>query len=179
MHTHPGLAEPTFRAPRERDANLMMHFHSGLAKARFCTPRTQGEPYGAHPLLVGRTAGCIPRTRCEPHGTHSIWIGEPRFPEPDANHMVQTHSGLAKPRFSNFKTRREPYGTHSVWVGESPALHSQNEMRTLWRTLILGCRTLGFAFSERDANPMVHIHFGKAKPRLCIPRTRYEPRGAH
>ena len=93
--------------------------------------------------------------------------------------MAHTHSGLAKPKLSSFRTRRETYGTHSVWFGETPALHSQNEMRTLWRTLILGWRNLGFAFSERDANPMVQIHFGKAKPRLCIPRTRYEPRGAH
>jgi hypothetical protein len=51
-------------------------------------------------------------------------------------------------------------------------------MRIRWRALIQGYRNLGFAFSERECDHMVHIHFGKAKPRLCIPRTRYEPRGA-
>jgi hypothetical protein len=88
------------------------------------------------------------------------------FAERDANPMVHTHSGLPKPRFCIARTRCEPSGAHSFWVAETYVLHSQNEMRTLWCTRILGSRNLGFAFSERDANPMVHTHSGLLKPRF-------------
>ena len=45
-------------------------------------------------------------------------------------------------------------------------------MRTLPSKLILGWRTVSFAFPEREANPMVHTRVGLAKPRYCIPRMR-------
>ena len=134
----------------------MAHTHSGLAKSRFC----------------------IPRTRCEPYGAHSFWLLKPRFTDRDANPMVQCHSEFAKLKFCIPRTRCEPYGAHPFWVGETKVLHSQNGMRTLWCTVILGWRNLSFAFPERDANPMVHIHSGLAKPRFCTPRTRCEPYGA-
>ena len=78
------------------------------------------------------------------------------FPERDANIMVHTHSGLAKPNFSTPRIRREPYGAQSFWVGETSVLRAQNEMRTLWYTLILGWRKSDFALPERDANPLAH-----------------------
>ena len=97
------------------------------------------------------------------------------FAERDAHPTVHTHSGLRKPRFCIRRTRCEPYRAQSFWVAETSVLHTQNEMRTLWCTLMLGCRNLGFAFAERDANPMVHTHSGLPKPRFCIRRTRCEP----
>ena len=96
-------------------------------------------------------------------------------PERDANPMVHTHSGLAKLKFCVPRTRCEPYGAHSFWVGETYVLRSQNEIRSLWCKLVLAWRNLGFAFPERDANPMVHTHSGLAKPSFCVPRTGCEP----
>ena len=110
------------------------------------------------------------------------------FPERNANPMVHTHAGLAKPRFCMPRTRCEPcgahpfldgepkfcmqrtrggpYGTHSFCVGEINVLQSQNERRTIWCTLSLACRNLRFAFPERDANRVVHTHSGFAKSRF-------------
>ena len=99
------------------------------------------------------------------------------FPE-DASPLLRTHSGFAEPRFCIPSRRCEPYGAHSFWVCETSVSHSQNEMRTLWCTFILGCRRLGFAFPERDANPMVHIHSGLRNLGFCIPRTPCEHYGA-
>ena len=123
----------------------------------------------------------IPRTRCEPHGAHSVWVGDTNlaFPDRDANPLVQTQLGLAKPKFGIPRARCESYGAHLLWVCETWVLQSQNEMRTLWCTLILGLRNLGFAVPERDANPMVHIHSALAKPRFCSHRTRCDPYCAH
>ena len=78
------------------------------------------------------------------------------FPERDANRMVHTHSGLAKPTFCTLRTRCD-----------------------VWCTLILAWRNLSFTFPERDANPMVHTHSGLAECGFCIPRTRCEPYGAY
>ena len=44
---------------------------------------------------------------------------------------------------------------------------------------MLGWRNLGFAFRERDTNPMVHTHSGFATHMFCIPRTRHEPFGTY
>ena len=124
------------------------------------------------------------------------------FPERDANPVVHTYSGLAKPGFRIPRTRCEPYGAYSFWVGDTlvlysekemrtmlcalilgfakpMVLHSQNELRTLWCILILGWRNLSLGFPGRDANRMVHSHSGLAKPRFCIPRTRCEPYGPY
>jgi hypothetical protein len=44
-------------------------------------------------------------------------------------------------------------------------------MRAQWRTLILGWRSSGFAFPERDADAMAHTHAVLAKPTSRSPRT--------
>jgi hypothetical protein len=93
--------------------------------------------------------------------------------------MPHTQSGLAIPKFCIPRTRCEPYAAYSFWVAEAQVLHSQNAMRAVRCTFILGRRNLGMAFSERDASPMVHTHSGLAKLRFCMPRTRREPYGAH
>ena len=88
---------------------------------------------------------------------------------------------LAKARFCIPRTRCKPHCAHSFSVGETNVLHSQNEMRTLWctlilcwrnlgfhsqneirtlwRTLILGKGNLAFALPERDAIPMLRTQF--------------------
>ena len=144
----------------ERDANPIVHTHCGLAKPRFCFPRTRFEPYGAHSFWVGETL--VLHSEIE---RRTVWgtllLGWRNlsfaFPERDAS----------------------PHGAHSSWVGETYVLHSQNDMRSLRCTLILACRNPSFAFPERDANPMVHTHSGLTKPRFCVPRTEFEPYGAH
>ena len=93
--------------------------------------------------------------------------------------MVQAHPGLAKPTFCIPRTTREALGAHSFLLVGTQVLHSQNEMRIVGCTFMLVWRNLGFAFPERSANPLVHTHSGLAKPRFCIPRTRFEPYGAH
>jgi hypothetical protein len=100
------------------------------------------------------------------------------LPEGDANLVVHTHAGLPKRKFCNPRTSCEPDGAHSFWVGATHVLPSQSEMRTpwctltlrtLWCTLILGRRNVSFAFSERDANPMVHTESGVAKREFGTP----------
>ena len=176
VHTYSGLAKPRFCIPEmrtlwctsilgrrnpgsafsERDSNPMVHTQSELAKPRFCIPRARCEPYGAQSLWVGETSVLHSQNEIR-----TLWpiliLGWQNLgfalPERDANHVVRTHSGLAKPRFCIPGTRCEPHGAHSCWVGETSVLHSQTEMRTLWCTLMLGL----------------------AKPGFCIPRTRCEP----
>jgi hypothetical protein len=160
----------------------MVHKLSGLPKTRFRIPRTRCEPYGAHSIWVGET--CVLDSQ---NDMRTLWctliLGSRSLryalPERDANPMVHTQFGLAKPWFCILRTRCEAYGAHSVWVGETWVLHSQNEMRTLWCTLILGSRNLSFGHPERDANPTVHTHSGLAKPWFCNLRTRCGPYGAH
>jgi hypothetical protein len=93
--------------------------------------------------------------------------------------MVHAHSRFAKPMHCIPRTSCEPYGAHACWAGETRVLHFQNEMRTPWRTVILGCRNLGFAFPERDAIPLAHTHSALPKPMFCTPSTRWESFGAH
>ena len=107
----------------ERDANHVVPTHARLAKPMFCIPGARCEPYGAHSFWVGETSVLHSqnemRTRwCTLHS----WLAKPRvlqsqneirtlwctfilgwrslrfaFPGRDANPMVHTRSGLAKP----------------------------------------------------------------------------------
>ena len=112
--------------------------------------------------------------------------------------MAAIHSELRKPMFSIPRTTCEACGPHSFWVWETYVLHSQNEVRSLGSTFILGCgnlscpfperaakpmvhvhskfRELMFTFPERGAEPMVDIHSGLRKPRLAIPERGAKPR---
>ena len=74
----------------------------------------------------------------------------------DANPLAHTHLGLARPRFCISEDKMLTQWCTFRVASRHLSLASQNVTRTLWCTIILGWRIL-----------------------LCIPRTRYEPHGAH
>jgi hypothetical protein len=100
----------------------MVHIHSRLAEPRFRIPRTRGDPYGAHSFSAGGTY--VSHSQNERRALLCTLILGWRnlgfaFPEREANHMVHTHSGVAKPRFRIRRKKGEPDAAHSVWVGDT------------------------------------------------------------
>ena len=164
---HVGMAKPSVCNPGTRCEPYGSQF-SGLAQPTVCTPEANPMVHAQFRLVKLRF--CIPRTRCDTQGAHAICVGKIR----DANPMVHAHCGLARPDVCIPTTTCEHSGGHSFWVREATVLHSQNEMRTLWCTLVLCCRNLIFAFPERDAKRMVQNPSGLAKPKFPIPRKTCE-----
>ena len=77
-----------------------MHIHSGLAKSKFLHAQSEMRTLWIALILGWRNLGLA-------------------FPERDANPMVHTRAGLAKPSFCIPGTKYEPYGAHSFCVGET------------------------------------------------------------
>ena len=103
------------------------------------------------------------------------------FPERRAKPRVDIHSGLLKPRFPIPRTKIEAYGPHSFWGAETYVLHSQNEVRSLWSTFILGCGNLGFLFPERGATPRARSTFIRSCGNVCFmfPERNAKPMVGH
>ena len=139
VHSHYGFRKSACAA--ERSVNTFTH--SWMSELKVLQSQNEMRSSWCTMVLGCRNLGFVIPERNASVMVHTQ-SGLPKHrsripPGRDANPMVQTHFELAKRRFCNPRTKCEPYGAHSFWAVETQASQSQNEMRTLWCTLILGC----------------------------------------